>query len=210
MPASQDSFYWSLVGAAAGFKSRPAMDELGKFVVARKSQPIARDLLYGLAKSSSPYVVKPFRPLLFDAPEEVRLLVAKKISKVRSHDAVDALLELLKGEEKDRREKLSPLGWIAVEGLTAITKQNFGPELHQLGRLVEENDKNPSRPAPRTREAARPARPWISSKWGPTGSGARRSSASKKRRSSRWWCSTVSSRRSTNGTTTTTGCRVCS
>ena len=143
MPASQDSFYWSLVGAAAGFKSRPAMDELGKFVVARKSQPIARDLLYGLAKSSSPYVVKPFRPLLFDAPEDVRLLVAKKISKVRSHDAVDALLELLKVEEKDRREKLSPLGWIAVEGLTAITKQNFGPNSINWEGWWKKNEKSP-------------------------------------------------------------------
>ncbi len=126
-PASEDSVYWSLIGGIVSFRSRAAMEELGKFVVQRKAKAIARDLAYGLGKNTSPHVVKPFRPLLTDAPDELRILVAKKIARVRTPDAVDALIELLKAEEKLKLEKLSSPAWIAVDGLTKITRQSFGP-----------------------------------------------------------------------------------
>jgi len=127
IPASEDSLYWSFLGGAISFTDRAALETLGKFVKKRKSQPIARDLLYGLAKSSSPHVVPAFRELLFDSPPEVRLLIAKRISRVRSREAVETLIELLGAESEKRPAEPTRLAWIAIEGLTAITGKELGP-----------------------------------------------------------------------------------
>jgi hypothetical protein len=127
LPASEDSLYWSFLGGAISFTDRAALEALGKFVKKKKSQPIARDLLYGLAKSSSPHVVPAFRDLLFGSPPAVRLLVAKRISRVRSPEAVEVLIELLGAELQKQRQKPTRLAWIALEGLTAITGKELGP-----------------------------------------------------------------------------------
>lgn len=127
IPASEDSLYWSLLVGAVSFRDRPAMEELGKYVIAKKGNFVARDLLHGLAKNTSPFFVLSFKPLLFEGPDELRLMVAKKVSMIRSHDSVDVLIELLQREEKAKGEKLGELGWIAVEGLARATGQNFGP-----------------------------------------------------------------------------------
>jgi hypothetical protein len=128
VPPTEDGIYWSLISGAVSFVDRAAMDELGKFVAKHKSGPLGRDLLYGLVKNMSPYVAEAFGDLLTEGPAEVRRLVATKISRVRSHAAVDALIRLLRAEEKGARDgKPSELAWIAVDGLSAITGQKFGP-----------------------------------------------------------------------------------
>src|SRR5262245_1217512 len=51
LPRAQGDVYWQLVAAAAAFKDRPALDELGRFVIAHQADPradVARDLLFGL------------------------------------------------------------------------------------------------------------------------------------------------------------------
>lgn len=142
VPPSEDSLYWSLVGAAVSFVDRPAIEELGKFLVREKSKPVARDVLYAFAKNSSPYTALAFRPLLFDAPDDLRLLVAKKLSRIRAPATVDTLIELLKAEDKTKG-KTSPLAWIAIEGLTAITRQGFGPSVPNWEGWWAANRKKP-------------------------------------------------------------------
>ncbi|HVR74926.1 MAG TPA: HEAT repeat domain-containing protein, partial [Planctomycetota bacterium] len=142
VPPSEDSIYWSLMGAAVSFVDRPAIEELGKFLVREKSKPIARDVLYAFAQNSSPHTALAFRPLLFDAPEDIRFLVAKKLSRIRAPATVDTLIELLKREEK-KGEKPSPLAWIAIEGLTAITRQGFGPSVPNWEGWWGANRRNP-------------------------------------------------------------------
>jgi hypothetical protein len=127
LPGGEDGLHWSLVSGAISFVDRPALEELGSFIKEHRSKPVARDLLYGLAKNGSIHAVHAARPVLFDAPAEIRLLAATKISRIRSHEAVAALIELMKDEEKQKTEKPSDLMWMAVEGLTKITGQNFGP-----------------------------------------------------------------------------------
>lgn len=128
IPPQQDGIYWALIGGAASFGDRAPLLELGKFTTQRKTQPIARDLLYGLNGNASPYFVIAFRPLLTDGPDELRTLVAKKVATIQSHDAVDGLIELLKYEEKQKPKvgELTEIGWVAVEGLTRLTGQNYG------------------------------------------------------------------------------------
>jgi hypothetical protein len=125
IPPSEDALYWSVIGGVVSFGDRPAETELGKFLVRDKTKALARDILYGLAKNGSPHAVLAVRQCAMEGPEEVRVLAATKLSRIRSKEAVDALIELLKVEEKASPGKPTQLSWIAVEGLSAITRQKL-------------------------------------------------------------------------------------
>jgi hypothetical protein len=126
MPATEDALYWSLLSGVISFVDREALDELGDFLKRSKSRPIARDILVGFAKNGSAHAVLAAKPLLLDAPMDIRLLAAAKVSRIKSRDAVDALIELLKAEEKVNPDKPTELAWIAIEGLNLSTGQNYG------------------------------------------------------------------------------------
>ncbi|MBI4600323.1 MAG: HEAT repeat domain-containing protein [Planctomycetes bacterium] len=154
-PGTEDGLYWSLIGGAVSFLDRAAMQELGSFVSRHKEQALARDVLYGLAKNASIHVVAAFRGLLKDGPADIRLLIAQRVSRVRSHEAVEALIDLLQSEERAKDGGPNELAWIAVEGLTAMTGQNFGPSsLNWEGWW----DKNKRSPLPSTRDIEERAR----------------------------------------------------
>jgi len=127
IPPTDDALYWSVISGAVSFRDRPGLEELGDYVKRNKTKPPARDILYALAKNGSPHAVQAVKGVVFDAPPEIRLMAATKVSRVRSKESVDILLELLKSEEKGKPEKPTELAWVAVDGLKAITRQNFGP-----------------------------------------------------------------------------------
>jgi len=127
IPPTDDALYWSVISGAVSFRDRPALEELGDYVKKNKAKPAGRDIVYALAKNGSPHAVQAVKGVVFDAPPEIRLMAATKVSRVKTKESVDILIELLKTEEKGKPEKPTELAWVAVEGLKAITRQNFGP-----------------------------------------------------------------------------------
>jgi hypothetical protein len=56
----------------------------------------------------------------------LRLKAIQNLARVRSHEVVDILVELVKEEEKKSREEPTEVMIAAVDGLTMITNQQFG------------------------------------------------------------------------------------
>ena len=126
VPASSQTVYWSLLEGVSSFVDKPALEELGEYIFKNKSKAIARDLLHALQTSRSRNVVYALAPIIRKGPGSLRLKAIKKLARVRSPEAVDVLVEVVKGEEKKSREVASEVMIAAVEGLTMITNQQFG------------------------------------------------------------------------------------
>jgi hypothetical protein len=96
------SIYWQLVGGASGFRDRPALEELGDFIIKHQADRtgISRDLLFGLQNNSSDNAAIPLARVLKDGKFDLQLVAADQLATVRSADAVDALIAALKKEEK--------------------------------------------------------------------------------------------------------------
>src|SRR2546426_6527681 len=84
IPPSEDALYWSILGGIVSFGDRPAEVELGKFLARERARPLARDVLYGMAKNGSPHAVLAVRQCALEGPEEVRVLAATKLGRIRS------------------------------------------------------------------------------------------------------------------------------
>jgi len=100
---AEGSFYWQLVGGASGFKDRPALEELGKQILARQGDSrtsVARDLLFGLQNNASEHVAVPLGSLLEKGRYDLQLMAADQLAASRTVDAVDALVAGLRREEK--------------------------------------------------------------------------------------------------------------
>ena len=126
VPASSQTVYWSLLEGISSFVDKPALEELGEYIFKNKSKAIARDLLHALQTSRSRNVVYALTPIIRKGPDSLRLKAIKKLARVRNPEAVDVLVEVVKGEEKKSREEASEVMIAAVEGLTMITNQQFG------------------------------------------------------------------------------------
>src|SRR5581483_8695750 len=65
--AREGSLYWQLTNGASGFHDQPALEELGKFIVAHQGDaksPLSRDLLFGLQNNHSSHVAEPLAYVL--------------------------------------------------------------------------------------------------------------------------------------------------
>ena len=126
MPPSQASIYWSLLKGAVSYVARPALSELGQFVVDRRADPIARDVLYALARNRSLSVAEALCPVLEKGTTTLKLMAAENLGYIRDAAAVDCLIEALKVEEVKSPEKPTLLLETVVESLTRITGKLFG------------------------------------------------------------------------------------
>jgi hypothetical protein len=121
VPESEDSMYWDLIQGACSFQDKPAMEFLGDTIVRLQKGPTARDLIYGLAKNRSTGIVLALAPVLKNGPTDLQLMAALKMGTILVPEAVDALIEALKREEK----KDTDLRDAIVEGLKTITGQDY-------------------------------------------------------------------------------------
>ena len=126
VPATSQTVYWSLLEGIASFVDRPALEALGDYIYKNKSRAVARDLLHALQASRSRNVVYALAPIIRKGSNSLRLKAIRKLARVRNHEAVDILVEVVKEEEKKSREEPTDLMIAAVEGLTMITNQQFG------------------------------------------------------------------------------------
>jgi hypothetical protein len=126
IPPSEDGIYWSVVEAAASFVDREALEELGEAILAKKSAPMARDLVHALSANPSANVVAALGPVLLKGPQDLQLLAATKLGAVPVPGSVDVLIELLKKEESRSKDEPSALAWTVAESLTKITGQKYG------------------------------------------------------------------------------------
>ena len=127
VPANSQTVYWSLLEGIASFVDRPALEELGGYIYKNKSRAVARDLLHALQTSRSRNVVYALGPIIRKGPNSLRLKAIKKLARVRNHEAVDILVEVVKEEEgKSRNNEATEVMIAAAEGLTLITNQQFG------------------------------------------------------------------------------------
>jgi hypothetical protein len=119
---SEDAIYWDLVQGACSFVDRPALERLGEAIVKLRGTPQSRDLIFGLAKNRSPRAVQALAPVLEKGALDLQVMAAEKIGTIMVPEAVDALLAALKREEKKTESELRE---VVVEGLQAITGQDF-------------------------------------------------------------------------------------
>jgi hypothetical protein len=121
IPESEDSMYWDLIQGACSFQDGPAMEHLGETIVRLQRGPTARDLIYGLAKNRSTGAVLALAPVLKGGQPDLQVMAAVKLGTILVPEAVDALIEALKREEK----KETDLRDAIVEGLKTITGQDY-------------------------------------------------------------------------------------
>ena len=154
IPASEDALYWSVLQGVVSFVDPPALEDLGKFILDQKSKPLAKDLLYALAGNTSPCVASALKPVGLKGPETLKILAVTKLSKTCTHGSVDALLEILKQEDKASPGKPSQLALMAAEGLSSITGQDFGPSPINWEGWWEKNRKKSLKAASEDKSAA--------------------------------------------------------
>ena len=145
VPASSQTVYWSLLEGISSFVDKPALEELGEYIFKNKSRAIARDLLHALQTSRSRNVVYALTPIIRKGPDSLRLKAIKKLARVRNPEAVDVLVEVVKGEEKKSRDEASEVMIAAVEGLTMITNQQFGTSAVNWEGWWKQNKNKPLR-----------------------------------------------------------------
>ena len=126
VPPGSQTVYWSLLEGISSFVDKPALEELGSYIYKNKSRAIARDLLHALQTSRTRNVVYALAPIVRKGPDSLRLKAIGKLARVRNHEAVDVLVEVVEIEEKKSREEHTSVMVAAVEGLTMITGQQFG------------------------------------------------------------------------------------
>jgi len=144
---TEGQIYWQLVGAASGFKDRPALEELGKFIVSAQSGAklgLSRDLVFGLQNNTSGYAAVPLGIVLEKGKYDLQLMAVDQLAVTRSTDSIDALVAAFKKEAKgdaqlrDRIEK----------ALISLTGQNLGDPGNWEGWWKEQRSKGvPEKPA---------------------------------------------------------------
>ncbi|MBI4582477.1 MAG: hypothetical protein HY717_00395 [Planctomycetes bacterium] len=128
IPATKDATYWSLVEGACSFTDGEALEELGECIVRNARNGFARDLLYGLSENPSKKVALALAPVLRKGPEDLKFFAIQKIGEVRTAEAVDVLIEILKAEEKKTaKPEDSDLVLEIVAALQRLTGQPMGP-----------------------------------------------------------------------------------
>ncbi len=127
IPPAEDGLYWSLAGGIVSFGDEDALECLGDFLQKHARNAVTRDLLIALARNPSPHVAAAMESLARSGSPEVKLLVAERIGRIRSPRSVDALIEILKDEEKKKPDRPTELMRRAVHGLEFITGESFGP-----------------------------------------------------------------------------------
>ena len=92
--ASTGAAYWPIVRAAASFRDREALEELGRQIVGARGKAAegAGDLLFCLQENDHPDVVLPLAHVLERGRHELQLVAANQLAFVRTPAAVDALL----------------------------------------------------------------------------------------------------------------------
>ena len=145
VPPGSQTVYWSLLEGISSFVDKPAMEELGSYIYKHKSKAIARDLLHALQTSRTRNVVYALAPIIRKGPDSLRLKAIKKLARVRNHEAVDVLVEVVEIEEKKSREEHTSVMVAAAEGLTMITGQQFGTSAVNWGGWWKTNKDKPLR-----------------------------------------------------------------
>ncbi|MBN1441486.1 MAG: hypothetical protein JXA90_02205 [Planctomycetes bacterium] len=128
IPSSRESLYWSLLRGAVSFTDRPALGAVGEFIVKNRAQPVARDVLYALSRNTSRQAPAALRPVLLDesAADDLRVQAAAQLGFIRSPAAVDALIEVLKAEEKRGASDSGEPVITVIESLTNLTGKKYG------------------------------------------------------------------------------------
>jgi hypothetical protein len=124
-PRVEGSMYWQLANAASGFKDAPALDELGKFIVAHQSDSkssLSRDLLFGLQNNHSDHVVAPLGYVLEKGSFDLKLLAVDQLALNRSIETIDALVAGYKHEDKGDEELKKRI----ENALHLLTGESFG------------------------------------------------------------------------------------
>ncbi|MFP6738270.1 MAG: hypothetical protein VCD34_05970 [Planctomycetota bacterium] len=145
VPLGSQTVYWSLLEGISSFVDKPALGELGSYIYKNKSKAIARDLLHALQTSRTRNVVYALSPIIRKGPDSLRLKAIKKLARVRNHEAVDVLVEVVEIEEKKSREEHTAVMVAAAEGLTMITGQQFGTSAVNWGGWWKTNKDKPLR-----------------------------------------------------------------
>ena len=145
VPPGSQTVYWSLLEGISSFVDKPALEELGSYIYKHKSKAIARDLLHALQTSRTRNVVYALAPIIRKGPDSLRLKAIKKLARVRNHEAVDVLVEVVEIEEKKSREEHTSVMVAAAEGLTMITGQQFGTSAVNWGGWWKTNKDKPLR-----------------------------------------------------------------
>lgn len=145
VPPGSETVYWSLLEGISSFVDRPALQELGSYIYKNKSRAIARDLLHALQTSRTRNVVYALAPIVRKGPDSLRLKAIGKLARVRNHEAVDVLVEVVESEEKKSREEHTAVMVAAAEGLTMITGQQFGTSAVNWGGWWKANKDKPLR-----------------------------------------------------------------
>ena len=132
---AEGATYWRLVSAAGGFRDEPALEELGKFVVAHAgdARSPSADLVFVLGTNGAPAVVKPLAYVLEKGRLDLELMAADALAALRSAEAVAALEAQLTREKKDGELRRR------VESALEAAKDDSAKKVrdHELGRTVE-------------------------------------------------------------------------
>lgn len=123
VPKTEGKTYWQIACAASAFHDAPALDRLGKWIVAQQADPrgMAGDIVFALGDNPSPLAVAPLAYVLEKSRLELKLMAADALASFRTVESVDALIGALKREERGDAELRTRLESV----LAAITDQKI-------------------------------------------------------------------------------------
>lgn len=103
LPKAEGPVYWQLVSGAAGFKDEPALEDLGKFIVARQNDKgsSSADLLFVLGTNGAAATTKPLVHVLEKGRFDLQLMAVDALAVLRTADGLAALEAALKREKGD-------------------------------------------------------------------------------------------------------------
>ncbi|MBI3723187.1 hypothetical protein HY251_04415 [bacterium] len=129
---SEGSFYWQLVGAAAGFRDRAGLEELGKQIVSKQNEgksSLSRDLIFSLQNNSYEVVAIPLGLVLEKGKYDIQLMATDQLALMRCVDSMDALVAALKREEKGDQD----LKRRVLQALVALVGEDKGDSANWEG-----------------------------------------------------------------------------
>ncbi|MBI3724417.1 hypothetical protein HY251_10755 [bacterium] len=133
--------YYQVSGAATGFEGSAELEELGNYIIGHQKDKaglaLSRDLLFRLQNNPSNYVAVPLAKILKDGVYDLQLVAVDQLAKCRSADAVDALIEGLKREDKGDPQLKARL----TSALVSIAGQDKGDIANWEGWWKEQKPK---------------------------------------------------------------------
>ena len=103
---AEGAIYWELVNGAGAFTDDPALEELGKFIVAHgaEAKSSSADLLFVLGSNGTPGTLRPLTFVLEKGRLDLQLMAVDALASIRCIESMDVLVAAVEREAKPESE----------------------------------------------------------------------------------------------------------